>query len=132
MLFNPDNLPYLRNVLLVLTLFMIGCAGYAYHVNARRAGDDPLKRNFYFGAVWLAPVTWPLFMLAGITIFILRVFVYTVSLVLFTVAFLAIRKPFLFIWLDKIATKVGNKLLAANTLLIKIFFGKKVDSPPSS
>jgi hypothetical protein len=40
-------------------------------------------------------------------------------LVLFTIGLMAIRKPFLFVWLDKIATKIGNKLLDANTFLIK-------------
>jgi hypothetical protein len=48
---------------------------------------------------------------------------------LFTIAVLVIRKPFLLIWLDKIATKVGNKLLEANTILIQAFFGKTLKSP---
>ena len=59
-------------------------------------------------------------------------FVYTVLLVLFIVAFIVIRKPFVLIWLHKIAIKVGDALLEANTQLIKVFFGKKVDTPPTT
>ena len=73
-------------------------------------------------------LTWLLFLFASITIFLLRVLVYVVFLVLFTIALLVIRKPFLLIWLDKIATKIGNKLLGVNTFLIKIIFGKTVEN----
>lgn len=129
MLFTPDNLPYVRNVFIVLTIFMIGCAVHAYRANARLPLDDPKKREFHIGAVFLAPVTWLLFLLASVTIFILRAVSYILFLMLFTIAVLVIRKPFLLIWLDKIATKVGNKLLEANTILIQAFFGKTFNSP---
>ena len=129
MLFNPDNLPYVRNGLLVLAIFMIGCAVYAYRVNARLPEDDPKKRDFHVGAICLVPITWMLFLLASVTIFILRVIFYILFLMLFTIGVLAFRKPFLFIWLDKIATKVGNKLLEVNTFLIKAVFGRTFKSP---
>jgi len=129
MLFMNDNPAYVCKGLLLFMLVLFLCAGYAYRVNALRPADDPKKRNFHFGAVILAPFTWCLFLLASITIFILRVFIYTVLLVVFIASFLAIRKPFLLIWLDKIATKIGNKLLEANTLLFKVVFGKKIESP---
>ena len=129
MLFMNNNPTYLCNCLGVLTLILLGCAGYAYRVNARRPAHDPEKRNFHFGAIFLAPITWLLFLFASITIFLLRVLVYVVFLVLFTIALLVIRKPFLLIWLDKIATKIGNKLLGANTFLIKIAFDRTSDSP---
>jgi hypothetical protein len=131
MLFNPDNLPYVRNGLLVLTLFIIGSAGYAYRVNSRLPQDDPKKRDFHFGAVFLAPITWILFLLASITIFFLRIVFYVAFLTLFAIAVLAFRKPFLLVWLDKIATKIGNKLLEANTFLIKVFFGKPIKKSPN-
>ena len=123
------NLPYVRNCLLALTIFMIGCAVYAYRVNSRLPQDDPKKREFYFGAIFLAPITWIFFLFASITIFILRVIFYILFLILFTIAVLAFRKPFLFVWLDKIATKIGNKLLEANTFLIKAAFGKSIKNP---
>ena len=104
-------------------LLIFACAGYAYHVNAKRPSDDPKKKDFHPGAIFLAPFTWPFFLFAFIFIFVLRVLVYGLFLILFTIALIAIRKPFLFIWLDSIATHIGNKLLEANTFLIRIVFG---------
>ena len=121
-----NNPTYLCNGFVLLTVFMLICAGYAYRVNARLAQDDPKKRDFHIGAIFLAPITWILFLLASITIFILRVVFYILFLILFTIAVLAFRRPFLFVWLDKIATKIGNKLLEANTFLIKVAFGKPI------
>ena len=131
MLFMNGSFAYVCKAGLLLMLLMGACAGYAYYVNTQRPADDPKKRNYRFGAIVLAPFTWLIFLLASVTIFILRVFVYMAFLVLFTIAFIALRKPFLLIWLDKIATKIGNKLLEANTLLIKVVFGKKIDAPPT-
>ena len=124
-----NNPTYLCNSFVLLTVFMLICAGYAYRVNARLPQDDPKKRDFHIGAVFLAPITWILFLLASITIFILRVVFYILFLILFAIAVLAFRKPFLFVWLDKIATKIGNKLLEANTFLIKVAFGKPIKNP---
>ena len=115
--------------MLLLTLFLFICAGYAYCVNARRSDDDPAKRSFHFGAIWLVPITWPVFLLASLTIFFIRIFIYMFVLVLFTIGLMAVRKPFLFVWLDKIATKVENKLLDANTFPVKIVFGEKSKNP---
>lgn len=125
----PNNPAYLCIGFILLMAFMLICAAYAYLVNARLPQDDPKKRDFHIGAVFLAPITWILFLLASITIFILRVVFYILFLILFAIAVLAFRKPFLFVWLDKIATKIGNKLLEANTFLIKVAFGKPIKNP---
>ena len=109
--------------ILWFTLLIFACAGYAYRVNAKRPADDPKKRDFHPVAIFLAPFTWPFFLFAFLFIFVLRVLVYGLFLILFTIALIAIRKPFLFIWLDSIATYIGNKLLEANTFLIRIVFG---------
>jgi len=108
---------------IVLSLIFWAFAGYAYRVNAKRPDDDPKKRGFHPGAIFLAPITWPLFLFGSISIFVIKALVYGVFLILFTIALLAFRKPFLFVWLDRIATYIGNKLLEANTFLIKIAFG---------
>ena len=104
-------------------LLIFACAGYAYRINAKRPDDDPKKKDFHPGAFFLAPFTWPFFPLAFIFIFVLRILAYGLFLILFTIALIAIRKPFLFIWLVSIATYIGNKLLEANTFLIRIAFG---------
>jgi len=108
---------------ILLSLIFWAFVGRAYRVNAKRPDDDPKKRDFNPGAIFLAPVTWPIFLFGSISIFIIKALVYGVFLILFTIALLAFRKPFLFVWLDRIATYIGNKLLEANTFLIKIAFG---------
>ena len=132
MLFDGNNPVYFCEGSLALTLFMIACAFYAFRVNTRLPSDDPRKRNFKVGAIFMAPITWPLFLLASITIFVLRALVYIIFLVLFTLALLAIRKPFLLVLLHKIATNIGDKLLEANTFLIKAFWRRKFENPPPS
>ena len=129
MLFIGKNPVYFCEGTLGLMVCLLACASYAYRVNTHRPSDDPKKRNFHFGAIFLAPITWPLFLFASTTIFFLRVLMYMAFLVFFTVALLIIRKPFILIWLDKIATRIGNKLLEANTFLIKFFFGKTDGNP---
>jgi hypothetical protein len=96
-------------------------AGYAYHVNSKRPADDPKKKDFYFAAIFLAPIMWPLFLFAFVFLFITKAILYFVFLILLTIALFIIRKPFILTWLDKIATKIGNILLEANTRLIKLF-----------
>jgi len=106
-----------------ISLIVFACTGYAYLVNARRPIDDPKKRDFHPAAIFLAPFTWPFLLFAWIIFFMFKALVYGVFLILFAIALLVFRKPFLLMWLDKIARKVGDKLLEANTFLIKITFG---------
>jgi hypothetical protein len=98
---------------------------YAYRVNARRSANDPLKRDHHPLAVVLFPI-WPVWIAVMISLFILRALAYGVFLILFTVALIVIRKPFIFIWLEKVALNVGNKLLRANMLIVRLFFPKPV------
>ena len=104
-----------------IMLFLFGCAGYAYRVNSKRPAEDPKKKNFHRAAIFLAPITVPIFIFTWITLFAIRALLYGVFLLLFTVGLVVIRKPFLFIWLGKMAAKVGTMLLEANTLLIRLF-----------
>jgi len=104
-----------------VSLFFMVSTGIAYRVNSKRKPDDPLKKDFHFAAFFLTP-TWPFAVVAWISIFILRTAIYCIALFLFAVGLVVIRKPFILIWLNKVATKIGNKLLQANTLLIRIFF----------
>ena len=113
---------YVCNCTFLLMLFLIACAGYAYRVNAKLPEGNPKKKNYHPAAIYLAPITWPLFALGWLSLFTIKALLYGIFLVIFTVGLIAIRKPFLFIWLNKIATKVGNRLLEANTLLIRLFF----------
>jgi hypothetical protein len=105
-----------------ISLILWAFAGYAYLVNARRLADDPEKKSFHPAAVYLAPITWFPLLIASIVVFIIRALLYGVFLVLFTIALVAIRKPFLLVWLDKVARKIGNKLLEVNTFLARQLF----------
>ena len=122
---------YAREVCYGSILVMVLCflfAGYAYRVNARRPADDPEKKDFHIGAIILAPITWPLFLVALVVINILRAVAYSVSLFAILVALVLVRDSPQLDWLDKLATKIGNKLLAANTALIKGFLGQPIGS----
>ena len=110
-------------------LVVTACAGYAYYANSKRADDDPKKRNYHPVAIIIAPVTFPLLAIFSLSFFILRVLTYGIFLILFTIALLVIRKPFLLVWLRKTATSIGNALLEANTLLIKLFLKPWANEP---
>ena len=119
MLFTSELFLYLCKGLLVLWAFLFICASYAYRLNANRQNNDPQKRDFYFGAIFLAPFTWPFFVLAYVLFSITTAIIYSFCLALAILGLLVIRRPFLLIWLKKI----GDRLLEANTVLIKMLFG---------
>jgi hypothetical protein len=113
---------YCCPVFILLSLLIWALAGYSYRVNAKRPADDPKKRDFNPGAIFLAPITWPLLLFGYISLFIIKALAYGVFLILFTVALLVFQKSSL-PWLDNTAAWIGDKLLEANTLLIRIAFG---------
>ncbi len=112
----------------LLSLILWAMAGYAYRVNAKRAADDPEKREYHPGGVTLAPIIWPLLLFVWVLLFVIRALLYGVFLVLFTIALAVIRKPFLLIWLDKIAKKIGGMLLKANSFLVRLLFPRSAAS----
>ena len=113
---------YCCPVFILLSLIVWACAGYSYRVNAKRPAGDPRKRDFHPAAIFLAPITWPLFLFGYISLFIIKAVAYSLFLILFTVALLAFQKSSL-PWLEDAAAWIGDKLLEANTFLIKITFG---------
>ena len=118
--------------ILLLMLFFFICAASAYIINARRPADDPNKHDYSLGAVFLAPVTWPLFIGGSIFLFMIKALVYGVFLILFTIALVIFRKPFLLVWLNKTVLWIGDRLLEANTFLIRITFGSWVNNPQTT
>jgi len=113
---------------IVLSVILLLCTVYVYRVNSKRKAGDPQKKEYHPLAI---PMTfaWPLFLLARVLLFILKALAYGVFLILFTVALIVIRKPIIFIWLDKAATKIGTLFLKANTFLIKAFFPQTKPQP---
>lgn len=108
---------------LLISLLVILCTGYVYRVNSKRKADNPEKRDYPPAAVLLS-LGWPLIILIWAVFFVLRALAYGFFLLLFTVALVIIRKPFLVVWLMKAATKIGTALLEANTFLIRLVFPK--------
>jgi len=123
---------YLCNGVLVISLVVMASTAYAYSVNSRRLNDDRKKKDFHPAAVFLATFTWPFFLLAFTLLFILRFIVlilkaiaYGIFLILFTLALVGARKPFIF----RIMNAIGDALLEANTLLIKLFLRPWANEP---
>jgi hypothetical protein len=108
---------------MLLSLLFLAFAGYAYRVNAKRAADDPDKKDFPPGAIFLAPITWPIFLFGSISLFIIKALAYGIFLILFTIALLAFQDSDLPDWVENSFTRIGNKLLEANKFLIKAAFG---------
>ena len=113
---------YCCPVFILLSLIIWALARYSYRVNAKRPADDPGKRDFNPAAIYLAPITWPLFLFGYISLFIVKALAYGVFLILFTVALLVFQQSSI-PWLDSTASWLGDKLLEANTFLIRMAFG---------
>jgi len=105
----------------LLSLILWGCTGYVYYVNSKRVSDSPLKKDMPFAATFLTPF-WPVFAIVWVIIFMFRAVLYIFILILFTIGLVIIRKPFILIWLSKVATRIGNKLMKANMFLFRILF----------
>jgi hypothetical protein len=116
----------------LLTLILYACAGYAYRVNALRATNDPNRRKIPVAAVLLGPIMWPVLLFGVISIFLIKVLVYSIFLILFAIALIVIRKPLLITWLKNAAVWIGDRLLEANTLLLKLVFGDPEKKTKSS
>ena len=132
MLFAKEYLFYTCPCLVMITLMLYICVRYAYRVNAQRPDDDLKKRDFTMDRIFLPLVMWPFLLLVYITVFVLRALLYILLLILFPIILFVFRKPPQPVWLHKIAMGIGNKLLEANTFLIKTLWGRKFENPPPS
>ena len=92
---------------------------YAYRVNARRAFDDPRRKNYSPYAPFIAPFTLPLLAVINVFLFVLSSLAFGVFLVIFPITLLLFRKPLLIKWLLKQALKIGNWLLSVNSWLLR-------------
>jgi hypothetical protein len=113
---------YVCNCTFLLMTFFIACAGYAYHINAKRAVDDPKRKNYHPAAIFLAPITWPLFALGWLSLLTIKALLYGIFLILFAISLVVLQDISEPIWLEKMFIKIGNKLLEANTLLTLLLF----------
>ena len=126
MLLHHPN--FLLTCLIVVTLLTLTCSSFTYFVNSRRLDVDPKKKNYHPLAILFAPITLPLLIISAAIFFILRMVTYGVFMIIFTFALIVIRKPFILEWLRKLAVTIGDKLLEANTLFIRLFLGPRAGS----
>lgn len=115
---------YICRGILWIILIVIVCTAYAYAVNARLPEGDPKKRNYEVGAIFLAPITFPLLITFALCVFVLRAILFAIYLGALTVFMVLVRKPFLFAWLHKIAMRIGEPLLKINTALLRLAFAQ--------
>jgi hypothetical protein len=115
------HIDWLCKGILGLMLFAWVCAAYAYFINARRLSDDLEKKDFLLAAVFLAPITFIPFLACFVLLLIARAIVYGASLFVSILLLIVFRKWFFLVWLHKALTYVGDKLLEANTFLIRLF-----------
>jgi len=113
---------YLCPACLLPVLIIVASMSYAYIVNARRDANDPKKREYSPRAMLIAPFSAPFLLMLAVFLFILRALLFFAFIVVFTIALIVIRKPFFLEWLRKIALKIGEPLLRANTYLIRLVF----------
>ena len=105
----------------LISVILWGCTGLVYRVNSKLKPDDPSRKDMHPAAIFLTPL-WPVYIVFGAIIFILRATLYVFGLILFTIGLVFIRKPFILIWLSKIASKLGNKLMKINMFLFRMVF----------
>jgi cell division protein FtsW (lipid II flippase) len=123
LLYHIYYVEYLCIGMLIVSLLLAVCAVYAYSVNSQRSEDDPQKTNYQLGALIFTFLTWPIFLIAFLSLFLIRALSYGFFLILFTIFLIIIpRESSEPTWLEKTAAKIGETLLEANALLIKLFF----------
>jgi hypothetical protein len=121
LLTQPKILLLFLKCTLALMLIAVLCAGYAYFIDSKRPNDDPKKQNHSPLAILFAPITLPALLIFSVSIFIFRILIYGIFLLLCIIALLIVRKPFLFALLHRTVTSIGEKLMKANTFLIRLF-----------
>ena len=119
------------NGVLVLMVIVTACAMFAYYVNSKRPDDDPKKKSYHPLAILFAPITFPFLAVLSVSFFLLRVLAYGIFMVLFIFALVFVRKPFIIQALQKRATGIGDRLLEANTLIIRFFLSPWINSSKS-
>lgn len=111
-------------IYLIITL----CAAIAYYADSKRPENDPKKKNYHPLAILFAPITFPILLVLSILLFVLRVFVYGIFTILFILMLILVRKPFILVAIQKIAVRIGDRLMEANMLLVRLFLNPRTNS----
>ena len=123
LLYHIYDLQYFCVGIFVISILAVLCAVHAYSINSQRSEDDPEKKIYPLGALLFTFFTWPFFLIAFLSLLMLRALFYGLFLILFIASLFILQPPFAEpTWLERMAARIGDKLLNANTLLIKLFF----------
>jgi len=115
---------------LIISLLITVCAVYAYSANARRSQEDPEKRIYHPGLVLVAFFTWPILIPALISLFLVRVLLYAIFMIVFTVFLIILpREAPQPTWVESKMTKLGDALLEANLFLIRVLLRPWASAP---
>lgn len=99
-----------------MVIWAMSAFTYFYH---KRLHDGHEEKKIYHPYAWVAvPFTLPLWAVAAILSAILYAVFFGLLLIVFSLALVAIRKPFLFKWLKETALSVGGFFLKINTQLL--------------
>lgn len=121
LLYDLSYLKYLCGGILIFSLLASLCTAYAYSVNSRRSSEDPEKRNYRLGHLFLVFFTWPFLLLGFISLWLLRALLYALSFIFFILyLILSPRELPGPLWIEKMIIKTGDNLLRANSFLLKL------------
>ena len=116
--------------ILIISLFITVCVVYAYSANTQRPQENPEKRNYHPGLVFLAFFTWPILIPALISLFLVRVLLYAIFMIVFTLFLIVLpREAPQPTWVESKMTKLGDALLEANLFLIRVLLRPWANAP---
>jgi hypothetical protein len=103
---------------------------YAYSVNSQRTPDDPEKRAYRPSALVFVFFTWPILLPVLLSLFLLRVLFYGTFVIIFiTILLLIPREASEPTLLERKMARIGEALLDANTVLIKLMLRPWAEEP---
>ena len=113
-------------VSLVVSVFTM----LAYSINSQRTADDPEKRNYRPSALVFVFFTWPVLLPVLLSLFLLRVLFYGIFVIIFIIILLLIpREPSEPTLLERKLARIGEALLDANAVLIKLMLRPWAEEP---
>ena len=113
-------LPYCLGSCIIIQAIIFFSSVYTYQVNARRASDDPMKKDYSPYAPWIAPISLPLLLIFNAIVFVLSSLTFGIFLVIFPFTLLLFREPFIIKWIKKQVLKIGHFALKINTELLRL------------
>ena len=116
-------------VSLVVSVFTM----YAYSINSQRTAEDPEKRDYRPSVLVIVFFTWPILLPALLSLFLLRVLFYGICVIIFiTVLLLIPREASEPTLLERKLARIGEALLDANAVLIRLMLRPWADEPGSA